>query len=150
MEANSQTVARINEAVDGILKMYPTGKDAGDYVMTDLCFQVKPDTGELCVLNDDDEVVSSVIVDDWIDNHDDGFEDSVAAVLREVLTSRKQEIEPLPLLKPYSFFMVDADRETVTELYLVDDNSIVVGSGELMEGLDKDLDAFMERLLPDE
>ena len=144
MEANSQTVARINEAVDGILKMYPTGKDAGDYVMTDLCFQVKPDTGELCVLNDDDEVVSSVIVDDWIDNHDDGFEDSVAAVLRE------QEIESLPLLKPYSFFMVDADRETVTELYLVDDNSIVVGSGELMEGLDKDLDAFMERLLPDE
>ncbi len=147
MKASSRTMTQINEVVDGILKRYPRSGNPDDYVMTDLCFQVKWDTGELCVLNDDDEVVSSVVVDDWIDCQDDGVDEMAAAVLRQVLTSRRGEIESLPLLKPYSFFMVDANRETVTELYLVDDNAIVVESGELMEGLDKDLDDFIDRLL---
>lgn len=140
-------MTQINEVVDGILKRYSRSGNPDDYVMTDLCFQVKWDTGELCVLNDDDEVVSSVVVDDWIDCQDDGVDEMAAAVLRQVLTNRRGEIESLPLLKPYSFFMVDANRETVTELYLVDDNAIVVESGELMEGLDKDLDDFIDRLL---
>ncbi len=147
MKASSRTMTQINEAVDGVLRRYPRSENPDDYVMTDLCFQVKWDTGELCVLNDDDEVVSSVVVDDWIDNQDECADEAVAAVLRQMLTSRRGEMESLPLLKPYSFFMVDANRETVTELYLVDDNAIVVESGELMDGLDKDLDDFIDRLL---
>ncbi len=45
--------------------------------------------------------------------------------------------------------MVDENKETVSELYLVDDNMIILESEELMKGLDKDLDDFINRLLAD-
>ena len=40
----------------------------------------------------------------------------------------------------------DDDREHIAELYLVDDDIAIIG-GELMEGLDKDLDDFFDELM---
>ena len=38
------------------------------------------------------------------------------------------------------------DKENVAELYVVDDETIIIG-GDLMEGLDDDLDKFLNDLL---
>lgn len=47
------------------------------------------------------------------------------------------------ILKPV---LVDEDKETVTELLLVDDDTMLVND-ELLKGLDKELDDFLKELL---
>ena len=50
------------------------------------------------------------------------------------------------ILKPYNFVLEDDDKENIAELYVADDDTIIIG-GDIMEGLDKDLDSFLEKLL---
>jgi hypothetical protein len=52
----------------------------------------------------------------------------------------------LTILKPYSFVLVDEERETIAELLLVDDDTLLVND-ELLKGLDQELDAFLKELL---
>ena len=44
--------------------------------------------------------------------------------------------------------LLGEDHEVLTDLYLVDDDTLLVG-GELMEGLNEDLDSFLDKLLKD-
>lgn len=57
-------------------------------------------------------------------------------------------MENLPILKPYSFVLIGEDKETINDLYLVDDDTIML-DGDLLKGLDKDLDEFLNHLLKD-
>ena len=52
----------------------------------------------------------------------------------------------MSILKPFSFVLENDDKESVEELYLVDDEMVIIDP-DLMEGLDKELDAFLEKLL---
>ena len=54
----------------------------------------------------------------------------------------------MSILKPFSFVLENDDKESVAELYLVDDETVIIDP-DLMEGLDEDLDAFLEKLLKD-
>ena len=54
--------------------------------------------------------------------------------------------DKLTILKPYSFVLVDEDKETISELLLVDDDTLLVND-ELLKGLDKELDDFLKDLL---
>ena len=54
----------------------------------------------------------------------------------------------MSILKPYSFVLEDDEKENVAELYLVDDDTVIIDP-DLMEGLDKDLNEFLEKLLKD-
>ena len=100
MNVNSQTAARIDELLRELAKRFPQEQE--NEVMTDLSFQVKPDSGELIVWNDDDEELCSVTVDDWIDNQDDNFYEQAAEQLKQMFRERKQLLENLGLLKPFS------------------------------------------------
>jgi hypothetical protein len=55
-------------------------------------------------------------------------------------------MENLSILKPYAFVLEDEDRDSVAELYVVDDDTVIIDT-ELMKDLDKDLDDFFENLL---
>ena len=50
------------------------------------------------------------------------------------------------ILKPFSFVLVDDDRETIAELLLMDDDTLLVNE-ELLKGLDEELDSFLKELL---
>ena len=52
-------------------------------------------------------------------------------------------------MKPYSFVLEDDDKNCITELYLVDDDLGIIG-GDLMQGLDKDLDNFLQNILKED
>ena len=52
----------------------------------------------------------------------------------------------LPLLKPYSFVLVDEEKETIADLLLMDDDTMLLSEG-LLQGLDEELDAFLKDLL---
>ena len=69
------------------------------------------------------------------------------SVRHEYYGCGKEQIESLSLLKPYSFLLIDEDKETICELYLVDDRLIVLDSQSLMQGLDQDLDSFFAQLM---
>lgn len=55
----------------------------------------------------------------------------------------------MSIMKPYSFILEDDDRNNISELYLVDDDFVIIG-GDLMHDLDNDLDNFLKDLLSDE
>ena len=67
---------------------------------------------------------------------------------RQILCRMKEagDFEKITILKPYSFVLVDEEKETVAELLLIDDDTILVND-ELLKGLDKELDDFLKELL---
>ena len=145
MKISNQTATQINQILDELIKRYSPGTDPCS--MTDLRFQVNQETGELIVLDDRDDEIVGMTIDEWIDNQEEDFDDYVAQVLRKMILKRITELEALSIVKPYSFLLVDGNNETVTELYLVDEDEVVFEKQELMAGLEKDLDDFINRLM---
>ena len=145
MKISNQTATQINQILDELIKRYSPGTDPCS--MTDLSFQVNQETGYLIVLDYRYDEIVGMTIDEWIDNQEEDFDDYVAQVLRKMILKRITELEALSIVKPYSFLLVDGNNETVTELYLVDEDEVVFEKQELMAGLEKDLDDFINRLM---
>ena len=88
-------------------------------------------------------------MDQWIDNKEDNFYDQVTSILRSVLESQRETIALMSLLKPFSFVLENDDKETIAELFVSDDDTVIIG-GDIMPGLDKELDSFLSDLLKEE
>ncbi|MDO4181919.1 MAG: hypothetical protein Q4D36_11600 [Bacteroidales bacterium] len=118
-------------------------------VITDIHLQPKQDTGELIIFNDDEEELSRTIVEEWVEYEKDDFYTVTERVLRSAVLSLREQgaLEKIKLMKPYSFVLVDDEKETVAELLLVDDEDTLLLNEELLKGLDEELDAFLKDLL---
>ena len=145
MKANEQTLQQIERALRKVAEKFPTDKEAS--MLTDIHIRVTQETGELMAFDDDDKELTRCVVEQWIDNKDDGFYDHVAATLRKCINKQKKLMESLSVLRPYAFVLEDDDREAKAELFVVDDDATVIIDTELMAGLDKDLDTFFNNLL---
>ncbi len=146
MKATAQTLQQIERALGKLAAKYPA--DAENSVFTDLHLQVKPESGELLIFNDEDEELTRCVVEQWIGNTDESFYTDVVPVLRQCIHAKKSMVEALAILKPYAFVLVDEERETISDLYLVDDDTQIL-DGELLKGLDRELDDFLKQLLAD-
>ncbi len=146
MKATEQTLQQIERAIRKVAEKFPMNDETG--ILTDIHLRVTQETGEMVAFDDDDKEITRCIVEQWIDNKDDDFYDTAATVLRSELTKHKEIIEKMAILKPFSFVLEDEDHEHLAELYLVDDDTVIIDQ-ELMAGLDKDLDSFLENLLKD-
>ncbi len=123
---------------------FPKDKDA---VMTDIHLQVKPTSGELLAFDDNDEELTRVVVEQWIEAKDDDFYEEAAAQLCHCLEEVRQSIvEPMSIMHPFSFVLMDEDGETLRDIYLVDDDTVILNKT-LLEGLDEELDQFLRDLL---
>lgn len=145
MEKKEQTIQQIERFLKKVAQKFPASEEDIS-VMTDIHVRVSQDSGELLAFDDDDQEITRCVVEQWIDNKEEDFYDEVAKLLRETLRTNAQLADNLGILKPYSFVLEDDDKENLGELYLADDDTIIVG-GDLMESLDNDLDAFLEELL---
>ena len=143
MNASEQTLQQIKRALRKAASKFPS--DAECFQLTDLLLQVKQESGELLVYDDDDRELTRCVVEEWIDNKDENFYVAIQAVLKQAITELRDVTEHVAVLKPYSYVLIGEDKETIADLYLVDDDTIVI-SGELMEGLSEDLDHFWEEL----
>ena len=146
MKATEQTFQQIERSIRKISEKFPTSDEATQ--MTDIHIRVTQESGELMAFDDDDNEINRCIVEQWIDNKDDTFYTDAASTLRGVLNKHQQQIEGMSILKPYSFVLEDEDHENLEELYVVDDDTVIIDE-ELMKGLDKDLTDFMNQLLAD-
>ena len=144
MKATEQTLQQVKRAFRKVADKFPPEEEA--ILMTDIHIRVSQDSGELTAFDDDDKEITRCVIEQWIENKDDSFYNDVAATLRSVLNKHKKQVEMMSILKPFSFVLEDDERESVTELYLVDDDTVIIDE-ELMSGLDKDLDDFLEKLL---
>ena len=146
MKTSEQTLQQIERTLRKTIEKFPAAEEAT--VMTDIHLRVTQETGELTVFNDDDVEITRSVIEQWIDNKDDDFYHEIAPALRKSIEKHKQDIEQMSILKPFSFVLEQDDKETVEELYLVDDDTVIIDP-DLMQGLDEDLDKFLENLLKD-
>lgn len=144
MNISEQTLQQIDRAIRKVVEKFPSSEEATQ--MTDIHLRVAQETGELTIFNDDDEEVTRCIVEQWINNSDDNFYEEITPVLRKSLEKNKAIVEGMSILKPFSFVLENDDKESVAELYLVDDEMVIIDP-DLMEDLDDDLNAFLENLL---
>ena len=144
MNTSEQTLQLIERAIRKITDKFPATKEAS--LMTDIHIRVTQETGEMVAFNDDDVEITRCVIEQWINNAEDNFYEQITPVIRKCLVKQKDLIEQMSILKPFSFVLENDDKESVEELYLVDDETVIINP-DLMEGLDKDLDAFLEKLL---
>lgn len=144
MKATEQTNQQIERFLKKIAQKFPANPEPS--ILTDIHFRVSQDSGELLAYDDDEEEITRCVVEQWIDNKDENFYDEVLLQLRHVVRHNNTICDNLGVMKPYSFVLEDDDKEPKGEIYLADDDTIIIG-GDLMEGLEKDLDSFLDNLL---
>jgi len=144
MKATEQTLQQIERAIRKTLDKFPAQDEVGR--LTDIHVRVTQESGELMTFDDDDCELTRCVIEQWIDNKDDDFYDVVARDIRSCLEKHKSQLEQISILKPYSFVLEDDDKETLSELYVVDDDIVMINP-DLMEHLDEDLDSFFDQLM---
>ncbi len=147
MKMSEQSRASIVSALKTALCRYTSEGD--ETVVTDIHLQPNSESGELIIFDDDDQELSRTIINEWVEYESDDFYTVVEPILRAEVEALKErgKLEKLCLMKPYSFVLVDEDKETVAELLLVDEDDTLLLNDELLKGLDEELDAFLKDLL---
>ena len=146
MKLSQQSLSTIESAIQKAVGKYVCGCD--QTAVTDIHLQPDQPSGQLTIFNDDDEELANVMIEEWATYDGDDFMENVEPSLKSILCRMKEagDFEKITILKPYSFVLVDEDKETAAELLLVDDDTILVDD-ELLKGLDKELDEFLKNLL---
>jgi len=147
MEITEQINQQVERFISKVVDKFPARDDVA--VMTDIHVRVSQESGEMQAFNDDDEEITRCVIEGWIDNKDENFFDEVVPLLRGLLDKHAAAVDNMGIMKPYSFVLEDDDRESVAELRLCDDDTVIIDSGELMANLEEDLDAFLKDLLDD-
>lgn len=147
MKLSAQSHASIVSSLREAIKKYVANGERT--VITDIHLQPKQDSGELVIFNDDDEELSRTIIEEWVDYSEDDFYTIAERMLRNELNSLKEAggLDKACIMKPYSFVLVDEEKETVAELLLIDDEDTLFLNDELLKGLDEELDTFLKDLL---
>lgn len=145
MNTTEQTLQQINRAINKIAAKYPKGQDSEE--ITDIHLRVLPESGELLAFDDSDKEVNRCVIEQWIDSKDEDFYTHASSIIRKELIKNKKVIEAMGILRPFSFVLEDEDRQHISELYLVDDDIVIIDEKELMEGLSEDLDSFFDNLM---
>lgn len=117
-------------------------------IVTDIHLQANQNSGELTIFDDEDEELANIAIEEWMTYDGDDFYENVERTLSNLLNNMKNggDFDRLTILKPYSFVLVDDEKETVAELLLMDDDTLLVNE-ELLKGMDEELDAFLKDLL---
>lgn len=144
MKPTEQTIQQIDRAIRKVADKFPATIEAT--ILTDIHLRANQETGELVAFDDDDHEITRLVVEQWIGNTDDTFYQDAATAIRHRLERQKPTVEAMSIIKPYSYVLEDDERETVAELYVVDDETVIIDP-DMMQDLDKDLDAFLEKLL---
>ena len=146
MKATEQTLQQIERIIRKTADKFPT--DPNTSVMTDIHVRVYQDSGELITYDDSDEEITRGLVEQWIDNTDDDFYSAIPHIIRKCIERQKALVEAMGIMKPFTFVLENDEKETVEELYVVDDDLVIIDD-DMMQDLDKDLDEFLDNLLKD-
>ena len=99
--------------------------------------------------DDDDNEITRCVVEQWINNTDESFYQDVTSTLQNTLHKFRDVIDDMGIMKPYSFVLENEEKENISELYVSDDDTVIIG-GDLMANLNDDLNSFLTELLGDD
>ncbi|MDR1003653.1 MAG: hypothetical protein LBL97_01395 [Prevotellaceae bacterium] len=146
MKLSSKSSALLENTLKEALSKFQNSQVAT--AVTDIHLQAVAVTGEFFVFDDEEHELGSAVIEEWMTYSGDDFYKEVERTLSNLLHSQNREgmLDRLNILKPYSFVLLDEEKETITELLLIDDDTLMVNR-ELLQGLDKELDDFLKELL---
>ena len=148
MELTHSSATSIGEVLRKITELYSGEED--QLLSTDFYFMPLQEEGKLIVFNDNDEEIANITIPEWKEYAPETFYDKATTQLTTAIEAANTdgELERLAVWMPYSFVLVDKERETIADLLLVDDDTLLVKKG-LMAGLNEELNKFIEDLLAD-
>lgn len=144
MNTNEQTLHQIERALKKTAEKFAAIPQE-DAVLTDFYLLVRQESGELLVFDDDEHEITRCVVEEWIGNGSEDFYTAIQPVLQAALKRCAPLLEEMSVLRPCSFVLLDDEQQTVAELFLIDDDTMILGQ-DLMVGLSDDLDAFWQKL----
>ncbi len=146
MEINQQSQSALESCIRKAIKPFSQG--FAQPTVTDLHIQPNQYTGELSIFDDEDKELSTVVINEWVNYEGDDFYEAAEQLLHAKLANLKDTgiFNNLSILKPYSFVLVDEEKESISDLLLIDDDTILIDD-ELLKGLDEELDSFLKDLL---
>lgn len=137
---------QIDRAITKVAGKYATLEEP---VLTDIYIQVKQESGEILVYNDDDVELHRCVVEEWIGNTQEDFYSSVTPILCQAIQRMRPTIDTMQIMRPFSFVLIDEDHETVQDLTYIDNEDTVVLDTQLLKGKDEELERFLRHLLED-
>lgn len=146
MKLSQPSRALLEESIKKTVARYRSNGEPN--IVTDLHLQPIQGSGEMNIYDDDETNLAGVIIEEWMTYEGDDFYQQTERILVSILTELKQkgELDNLSIMLPFSFVLVDEEKETVAELLLMDDDTLLVND-ELLKGLDEELDQFLKELL---
>ena len=137
---------QIQRALRHVAERFPQEKEP---ILTDIVVKVFPHSGEVKFYDDEEHELMRIVIEEWIHgSRDVDFYNKVTPIIRKAISEvRTEVIDQMSLLRPYTFVMQDEDGETLTDLYIVDDKETVIISGNLLEGIEEDLNSFFKKLM---
>ena len=124
-------------------------RSEGGLAVTDIYLQPNSDTGELILFDDDENELARTIIPECVEYSHSDFYNSLEKILCAELKQLKENhfLDKVKIMKPFSFVLVDDDKETIAELLIVDDEDTLFVNDELLKGLDDELNDFLKDLL---
>lgn len=144
MKTSEQTIQQIERFIKKTIQKFPQNDDVS--LLTDIHIRVSQDSGEMISFDDDDKEITRCVVEQWINNNDENFYQDVTNTLQNTLQKFHDAIDNMGIMKPYSFVLESEEKENISELYVADDDTVIIG-GDLMENLNDDLNSFLSELL---
>ena len=146
MEATQQTQQQIERAITKVVGKYSQLEEP---VLTDIYIQVKQESGEILVYNDDDVELRGCVIEEWIGNTQEDFYSQIVPVLSQCISNMRSVVDSMQIMRPFSFVLIDEEHETVQDIIYIDNEETVILDGKLLKGKDKELEEFIRNLLED-
>lgn len=146
MKLSQSSLSQLGNAIKKAVSKYNCACE--QTIVTDIHLQANPNSGELSIFNDEDEELANTVIEEWTAYDGNDFNENTERILSSLLNEMKSagDFDKMTVLKPFSFVLVDEEKETLAELLLMDDDTLLVND-ELLKGLDEELDEFLKKLL---
>mgnify|MGYP000307345801 FL=1 len=139
MKLSQSALSLLEETIKRAIGKYTCGCE--QTIVTDIHLQANQNSGEFFLFDDDDQELANATIEEWMTYENDDFYENIERILSSLLCNMKNQgiFDKLTIMKPFSFVLVDDDKETIAELLLLDDDTLLVNE-ELLKGLDEELE----------
>ena len=133
MKLSQPSLSLLEETIKQAIGKYTCGCE--QTVVTDIHLQANQSSGEFFIFDDDDKELANATIEEWMTYEGDDFYENMERILSNLLCNMKNQgdFDKLTIMKPFSFVLVDDDKETIAELLLLDDDTLLVNE-ELLKG----------------
>ena len=142
MSLSRETQEMLQNAIAKMANRYISAEESN---VTDFHIRVNGENGELTILDDDDNTLARVHIKEWEGEHNEAvYEKELQSELAKM--HKNGAFDSMNIVKPYSFVLTDEDGQSIVDLLIIDDDTLIL-SADLLEGFDEEMNAFLKELL---